>query len=101
MLLSLWRKNGYSIGKKKQFRGKKNDDLWKRYLLIHRKHSVRFQWVKGHNKHPQNERCDRLATIAANEKNMKIDHYFENSIKGISKSQKPLEIKNKSLKKYN
>jgi ribonuclease HI len=71
---------------KNQFSGKKNQDLWQRYLLIHRKHRVKFQWVKGHNKHPQNERCDRLAVNAAKEKNKKIDHYFENSIKGISKS---------------
>ena len=68
---------------KKQFSGKKNQDLWQRYLLIHRKHRVRFQWVKGHNKHPQNERCDILAVNAAKEKNKKIDHYFENNIKGI------------------
>ena len=71
---------------KKKFCGRKNQDLWQRYLLIHRKHRVRFQWVKGHNNHPQNERCDRLAVNAAKEKNKKIDHYFENSIKGISKS---------------
>ena len=55
-------------------------------LLIHRKHRVRFQWVKGHNKHPQNEQCDRLAVNAAKEKNKKIDHHFEKSINGISLS---------------
>ena len=43
---------------KKGFKGKKNPDLWKRYLKIHRKHKVDFQWIKGHNDHPQNERCD-------------------------------------------
>ena len=71
---------------KKEFKGKKNQDLWRRYLLIHRKHIVRFQWVKGHNKHPQNEQCDRLAVNAAKEKNKKIDHHFEKSINGISLS---------------
>ena len=68
---------------KKQFKGKKNHDLWQRYLLIHSKHRVRFQWVKGHNKHPQNERCDSLAVNAAKEKNKKIDHFYVKSIKGF------------------
>jgi ribonuclease HI len=71
---------------KKQFKGKKNHDLWQRYLLIDCKHRVRFQWVKGHNKHPQNERCDSLAVNAAKNKNKKIDHFYEKSIRGISKS---------------
>jgi len=68
---------------KKQFKGKKNHDLWQRYLLIHCKHRVRFQWVKGHNKHPQNERCDSLAVNAAKQKNKKIDHFYVKSIKGF------------------
>ena len=71
---------------KKQSKGKKNHDLWQRYLLIHCKHRVRFQWVKGHNKHPQNERCDSLAVNAAKKINKKIDHFYEKSITGISKS---------------
>ena len=49
---------------KKQFKGKKNPDLWKRFLKIYRKHEVHFKWVKGHNNHPQNERCDFLAVQA-------------------------------------
>ena len=69
---------------KKQFKGKKNPDLWQRYLLIHRKHRVKFQWVKGHNNHPQNERCDQLAVKAAKGNNHKIDHYFEQYVKGAS-----------------
>ena len=68
---------------KKQFKGKKNHDLWQRYLLIHCKHRVRFQWVKGHNKHPQNERCDSLAVNAAKQKNKKIDHFYVKSIEGF------------------
>ena len=69
---------------KKQFKGKKNPDLWKRYLLVHRKHKVSFKWIKGHNKHPQNERCDQLALNAAKRKNKKIDLYYEKREKGIS-----------------
>ena len=70
---------------KKQFKGKKNSDLWKRYLLMHRKHNVSFKWIKGHNKHLQNERCDQLALNAAKRKNKKIDLYYEKIEKGISK----------------
>lgn len=65
---------------KKQFKGKKNPDLWKRFLAIYAQHNVRFQWVKGHNDHPQNERCDYLAVTAA--KNMAVEHdrYYEQSV---------------------
>ena len=65
---------------KKQFKGKKNPDLWKRFLAIYAQHNVRFQWVKGHNDHPQNERCDYLALTAA--KNMAVEHdrYYEQSV---------------------
>ena len=40
-------------------------DLWKRFLSVYRKHRVSFQWIKGHAGHPENERCDKLATAAA------------------------------------
>ena len=52
---------------------------------MHRKHNVSFKWIKGHNKHPQNERCDQLALNAAKRKNKKIDLYYEKIEKGISK----------------
>ncbi len=66
---------------KKAFKDKKNPDLWKRYLNIHRKHQVNFQWVKGHNAHPQNERCDQLAVNAAKESPFKVDDFFEHNQK--------------------
>ena len=66
---------------KKGFKGKKNLDLWKRYLKIHRKHKVDFQWIKGHNDHPQNERCDRLAVNAAKQKTLLVDSTFEQNLK--------------------
>ena len=50
---------------KKGFNGKKNPDLWMRFLNIYRRHTVRFVWVKGHAGHPYNERCDVLATTFA------------------------------------
>ena len=43
----------------------KNTDLWKRLLKAKEAHEVAFHWVRGHNGHPQNEECDRLATAAA------------------------------------
>ena len=62
---------------KKGFKGKKNMDLWLRFLKIFPKNEVRFQWVKGHAGHPMNERCDELAVQAATGKNLKIDASFE------------------------
>ncbi|MEE3037285.1 MAG: ribonuclease HI [Bacteroidota bacterium] len=65
---------------KKMFEKKKNPDLWKRFLSIYRQHNVRFVWIKGHNNHPENERCDRLAVAAAkSEKIYDIDRGYEDS----------------------
>lgn len=50
---------------KKNFAKQKNPDLWKRFLEVYRKHNVSFTWIKGHDQHPQNERCDRMAVEAA------------------------------------
>jgi ribonuclease HI len=50
---------------KKGYKDKKNVDLWQRFLKIFRKHQVKFVWIKGHNAHHFNERCDVLATHAA------------------------------------
>jgi len=50
---------------KKRFKGKKNPDLWMRFLEIYKKHLVRFIWVKGHANNPLNERCDELAVEAS------------------------------------
>ena len=70
---------------KKKFKDKKNSDLWKRFLIIYRKHIVAFHWVKGHNQHPQNERCDQLAVTAANGKNLIPDVVYEQLEKDKSK----------------
>lgn len=64
-----WEKKGYT--------GKKNPDLWARFLKIYRKHQVDFKWVKGHNNHPQNERCDQLAVMASQSKMLSIDAFYE------------------------
>ncbi|NHM03567.1 ribonuclease HI [Flavobacterium celericrescens] len=59
------------------FKAKKNPDLWIRFLKAYRKHQVDFQWVKGHNSHPQNERCDALAVMASQQNNLSIDEFYE------------------------
>lgn len=57
-----WLKKGWKRGKNEPV---KNVDLWKRLLQAKEPHKVIFIWVKGHDGHPQNERCDELATTAA------------------------------------
>ena len=57
-----WLKKDWKRGKNEPV---KNVDLWKRLLAAKEKHKVTFHWVKGHAGHPQNERCDELATTAA------------------------------------
>ena len=61
----------------KGFAGKKNKDLWLRFLSIYNLQQVKFTWVKGHAGHPENERCDELAVMAAKSKNLLIDTVFE------------------------
>ena len=68
---------------KLDFKKKKNPDLWKRFLLIYRKHNVTFTWIKGHNKHPENERCDYMANSAAKSSNLINDIYYEKNIKEV------------------
>lgn len=63
---------------KKGFNGKKNPDLWIRFLKIYRQHKVSFEWVKGHAGNELNEVADRLAVAAANnEFGLKIDEGYE------------------------
>ena len=59
---------GWVFGwEKKGFAGKKNPDLWQRFLRVYRRHRVRFVWVKGHAETVENNRCDTLAVAAAND----------------------------------
>ena len=59
------------------FKGKKNKDLWLRFLSVYKLQKVLFTWVKGHNGHPENERCDELAVKASQQKELLIDMVFE------------------------
>ena len=62
---------------KKGFKGKKNPDLWERFIRVYKKHHVDFKWIKGHNSHPQNEHCDFLANTAAKKSDLIKDEYYE------------------------
>lgn len=65
-----WIKKGWKRGKNEPV---KNVDLWKRLLKAMEPHTIDFCWVKGHNGHPQNERCDTLATTAADGNQLLVD----------------------------
>jgi ribonuclease HI len=65
-----WQKKNWKRGKNEPV---KNVDLWKRLLAAKAPHQVTFIWVKGHNGHPENERCDQLATAAADGSNLLVD----------------------------
>ena len=57
-----WQKNGWKTASKQPV---KNRELWERLLKAMEPHTVTYHWVKGHAGHPENERCDILATRAA------------------------------------
>lgn len=65
---------------KKNFKEKKNTDLWIRFLNVYRKQNVKFVWVKGHASNKENNRCDELAVAAAQEKHLKVDVGYEKEI---------------------
>lgn len=69
-----WLKRGWKNAKKEPV---KNPDLWKRLIAAKEPHDVTFHWVKGHAGHPENERCDELATAAADGQGRAIDEGFE------------------------
>lgn len=65
---------------KKGFKNKANDDLWRRFLAIYPRYTIRFVWVKGHSGVPENEVCDDLAKKAAEGENLNVDYgYIKNS----------------------
>jgi ribonuclease HI len=60
--LSAWKARGWRTADKKPV---KNQDLWEQLDTLRAGHTIRFHWIKGHNEHPENERCDQLAVEAA------------------------------------
>ena len=71
-----WQKNGWKNSKKEAV---KNRELFERLIELMKIHQVEFCWVKGHDGHPENERCDFLATNAASGDNLKRDVDYEES----------------------
>ncbi len=69
---------GWLLGwERKGFAGRKNADLWQRFLRVYRRHHVRFVWVKGHADTVENNRCDQLAVAAAGSANLLEDVGFQ------------------------
>jgi ribonuclease HI len=64
----------------KGFKGKKNKDLWMRFLKVSESFQLTFKWVRGHNGHPENERCDFLAVQAAESKQLDVDVEYEKEL---------------------
>lgn len=69
-----WLKNNWKTSGNKPV---KNVDLWKCLLKTMEMHKVTFEWVKGHDGHPENERCDKLATTAADGDDLLDDRVLE------------------------
>ena len=65
---------------KTNFKKKKNADLWIRFLKIYKLFSVSFVWIKGHNNHIENDRCDYLAVSAAEGSDLSVDSWYEENV---------------------
>lgn len=72
--LAGWKRNHWRTSQKQPV---KNQDLWQRLDTACQRHRVNWHWVKGHNGHPENERCDVLARTAATQNATAIDSAFE------------------------
>ena len=72
-IFTYWIKTGFKGGKK-------NKDLWVKYFQLSKKFKIKIQWVKGHADNPYNNRCDELATTAADGKHLLIDEGYENQV---------------------
>ena len=59
--LDQWKRRGWKTAAKKPV---KNEDLWRRLDELRSVHELSFHWVRGHNEHPENERCDEMAVAA-------------------------------------
>ena len=65
-------------------KGKKNKDLWVKFYSLYQKHRIRFVWVKGHADNAWNNRCDELATTAADGKDLLTDEGYEMDINSLN-----------------
>jgi ribonuclease HI len=69
-----WRSNGWRRNSR-EFA--ENHDLWEQLLILCEKHAVHLEWIRGHNGHSENERCDELAGAAARQENLPSDVHYE------------------------
>ena len=69
-----WRSNGWRLSNK---RPAENVDLWQQLLELCEKHTVRFEWIRGHTGHAENECCDRLSGLAARQSDLPTDAVYE------------------------
>jgi ribonuclease HI len=70
-----WKKRDWKTAAKKPV---KNRDLWEELSSLSENHKIEWKWIKGHAGHPENERCDFLATEASNKTNRLKDSGFDN-----------------------
>lgn len=70
----------YQWDMKADFAKKKNRDLWRRFLKLAQYQNIRFVWVKGHASNKENNRCDELATRAADGEDLLIDEGYESGV---------------------
>jgi ribonuclease HI len=71
-----WKSLGWKRNKKDKLL---NPDLWKELYDLLQKHEVKLHWIKSHNGHPENERCDKLAVKASQQSHLPADEFFESS----------------------
>lgn len=71
--LKNWQRNNWRTSQKEPV---KNKDLWQRLAAASQRHQIDWRWVKGHAGHPENERCDELARVAASDKPSTPDSGF-------------------------
>ena len=64
--------------------GKKNRDLWVKFYNLYQQHRINFVWVKGHADNVYNNRCDKLATTAADGRNLLVDEGYEMDINHLN-----------------
>lgn len=67
----------------KNFKGKRNKDLWLQFLELYKRHNIKLIWIKGHDNHPHNERCDQLAVGASSGPDLKEDEGYTPECRGV------------------
>ncbi|MDX2197146.1 MAG: ribonuclease HI [Cytophagales bacterium] len=66
---------------KKNYKDKKNADLWRKYLEVSKNYKISYKWIKGHAGHKENEMCDALAVKAAQKPDLQIDEGYEQEVR--------------------